>query len=229
MMRRSFCAAFIFSATQIAGIAHADNYSPPGELEQDSGSGYRSSVIFRPSMRFPIDDGKAFANSQVYRAGGMYGSGGGQCDAKNYAYPWRDNFCEKRSRATPMCPSGQGHQGQDIRPGTCKASLYWAVAAENGIVTNIGSYSVTIQGSSGAIFRYLHLDMRNLRVKALDKVSRGEKIGQVSNFFNGTPTTIHLHFEIKQAVVVNGTRIITFVPPYTSLVAAHKALLAGTP
>ncbi|WP_083853968.1 M23 family metallopeptidase [Sinorhizobium sp. CCBAU 05631] len=216
-------------ASLIASVASANDYGMPGDLERNSGQGYRSSAIFRPGMRFPIENGKAYANSQVYRPGGMNGGAGGQCDPKNYSFPWRDNFCEKRSRATPMCPSGQGHQGQDIRPGTCKAGLHWAVAAEDGIVTNIGSYSVTIQGRSGAIFRYLHLDMSNLRVKTLDSVVRGQRIGQVSNFFGGTPTTIHLHFEIKQAVVVNGRRIVTFVPPYTSLVAAHKAFADGNP
>ena len=33
-----------------------------------------------------------------------------------YAYPWRDNFCERRGFPVSQCPAGVGHQGQDIRP-----------------------------------------------------------------------------------------------------------------
>ncbi|UWU23029.1 M23 family metallopeptidase [Rhizobium sp. CB3060] len=227
-MIRAFVHGLYLTAL-LMGIANAGNYSDPGDLEPNSGQGYKSKLIFRPGMRFPIEDGLGFANSQVYRPGGMYGPAGDQCDKQNYSYPWRDTFCEKRSRPTPMCPTGQGHQGQDIRPGTCRAGLHWAVAAEDGVVTNIGSYSVTLQGKSGAIFRYLHIDMTNLRVKTLDSVKRGARIGEVSNFFGGTPTTIHLHFEIKQAVVINGKKLVTFVPPYSSLVAAQIAYIAGNP
>lgn len=217
-------------AVAVATPAIANDYKPAGELEQNSGKGYTSTKVFSPGMRFPIESTPAFANSQVYRPGGMNGGGGSQCDLKNYSIPWTDNFCEIRpGRKTPLCPTGFGHQGQDIRPATCKAGLHWAVAAEDGIITNIGSYSVTLQGSSGSIFRYLHLDMRNLRVQTLDRVKRGDQIGQVSNFFGGASTTIHLHFEIKQAVVVGGKQIVTFVPPYTSLVASYENLKAGRP
>ena len=40
-------------------------------------------------------------------------------ELKNYAYPWRDNFCEHRYYYVGQCPAGLGHQGQDIRPGSC--------------------------------------------------------------------------------------------------------------
>ena len=41
-------------------------------------------------------------------------------DPGNYSYPWRDNFCERRSFYVGQCPGGLGHQGQDIRPASCR-------------------------------------------------------------------------------------------------------------
>src|SRR6266850_7745603 len=35
------------------------------------------------------------------------------------AYPWHDNFCERRSYYVGQCPGGFGHQGQDIRAADC--------------------------------------------------------------------------------------------------------------
>jgi murein DD-endopeptidase MepM/ murein hydrolase activator NlpD len=180
-------------------------------------------------MRFPIAAPAAYADSQVYGHGGSNGPGGGQCDAVNYSYPWRDNFCEARAYSTPLCPSGTGHQGQDIRPNSCKAAVYDAVAAEDGVISQIGSYTVYLSADSGRLYRYLHLQMNQLKVHVGDRVTRGQPIGLVSNNFGSTPTTIHLHFEIKEAVSWNGSTITTFVPPYSSVVDAYQRLLAGTP
>lgn len=117
-----------------------------------------------------------------------------------------------------MCSGGKGHQGQDIRPKTCVANMYWAVAAESGGIAQIGTFSVTLQGKSGAVYRYLHLNMGNLAVRRLQPVTKGDKIGQVSDSFKpGTHTTRHLHFEIIDAYRVGGRTITTFVPPYSSL------------
>ena len=38
------------------------------------------------------------------------------------SYPWQDNFCEARSFGVGQCPTGFGHQGQDMRPARCPAS-----------------------------------------------------------------------------------------------------------
>ncbi|MEL7452555.1 MAG: hypothetical protein AAGJ50_04195, partial [Pseudomonadota bacterium] len=43
-------------------------------------------------------------------------------------------------------------------------------------------------------------------------------IGYVSKDFGGTPTTFHLHFEIKQNTPEHGW---IFAPPYTSLVESY--------
>ncbi len=205
------------------------SFNPPGQLHAGSGQGITDPTVYVPGMRFPIQASNAYANSQVYGHGGTSGPGGGQCDAANYAYPWNDNFCETRAYTTPLCPSGTGHQGQDIRPNTCKAANYTAVAAEDGTITQIGSYTVYLSSSTGRTYLYLHMQMDKLKVKVGDHVTRGQALGLVSNNFGATATTIHLHFEIKQPVSLNGSTLVTRVPPYSSLVDAYQRLLAGTP
>ena len=204
------------------------SFNPPGQL-QSGGSGVTDPTVYVPGMRFPIDTPKAFADSQVYGHGGSNGPGGSQCDAANYAYPWSDNFCEPRAYTTPLCPSGTGHQGQDIRPTTCKAATYAAVAAEDGTITQIGSYTVYLSSNTGRTYLYLHMQMNKLKVAVGDHVTRGQQLGLVSNNFGATPTTIHLHFEIKEPVSFGGSTITTRVPPYSSVVDAYQRLLAGAP
>ena len=210
--------------------SHGDEFTwmPAGDLVEDSGTGQTVQINYVPNMRFPMEDARAFANSQVYGHGGYLGPGGGQCDANNYAYAWRDNFCETRGYSTPMCPAGNGHQGQDIRPGTCTDMAHHAVAAEAGTVTSVGSYSVRITTDEGVRYTYLHLDKDTLLVEAGDTVERGDVLGWVSNEFGGSATTIHLHFEIKMAVDTGGDVIQnTHVPPYLALVDSYSRLLEG--
>jgi murein DD-endopeptidase MepM/ murein hydrolase activator NlpD len=126
-----------------------------------------------------------------------------------------------------MCPSGKGHQGQDIRPSAFKKDYYWAVAAEAGVIAHIGSYSVTLQTKDGTLYRYLHLNMKKLAVKPLEIVRVGQKIGLVSNDFGDSKTTLHLHFDVKTVVMIKGKPVALFVSPYTSLVESYKRLLLG--
>ena len=186
-------------------------------------------TVYMPGMRFPIEHAPAFPNSQVWGHGGMNGPGGDQCDTVNYSYPWSDDFCETRSYSTPLCPSSSGHQGDDIRPSTCDAAVHPAVAVEDGVISQIGTYTVYLSGNSGRLYLYLHMQMNKLKVSLGDHVSRGQELGLVSNNFGSSSTTIHLHFEIKEAVTHGGSTITANVPPYTSLVAAYQHLLAGTP
>lgn len=207
-------------------------YYAPGNLIPGTGFGRGDDTVYAPNMLFPIKSAPTFPQSMVYRSGGAVG--GDQCDASNYATPWRDNFCETRSsnRNTPLCPTNKVHQGQDIRVGTasdCNAlrgqsprdrGLHEVIAVEDGIVQHIGTYSVKLKGTeTGNIYSYLHLNMRRLRVSALDTVEAGDTIGFVSNDFGGTPTTFHLHFEMKAPIEGEG---IVHVPPYMSLVAAYE-------
>ena len=209
------------------------SYHAPGTLLPGSGTGSPDRTVYAPDMVFPILNAPAYPQSMVWNFGGGIG-GGDECDARNYAYPWRDNFCEKRSRrnGTPSCPVDRVHLGQDIRVGDaagCNAmrreyrnnargiARYRVVAAEDGVISNIGRYTVTLR-SGPRIYRYLHMNMRALQVSLGDTISAGQHIGYVSKDFGGTPTTFHLHFEIKVNTPEGGWE---FVPPYTSLVESY--------
>ncbi|CAL4867334.1 hypothetical protein MMA231_01586 [Asticcacaulis sp. MM231] len=214
-------------------------------LVAGSGSGYTDISNWAPGICFPMAQTPVYANSQVYSPGGDHyptttaSNHGVQCDPVNYAYPWKDNFCEARGWNNPVCASGQGHQGQDIRPTTCKANMYWAVAAEDGVVTQVGSYTVAVTGNGAPhrIYRYLHMQKSSVKVTVGDAVKRGQKLGLVSNNLgvsNGVQqyTTIHLHFEVRIAQaeqLADGTQLTAnaFVPPYTALVDAYQRKLAG--
>lgn len=205
-------------------------YYAPGDLKPGTGTGVRSDTIFAPGMRYPIESAPAFPNTQVYGRGGYLGPGGGLCDAANYTYPWRDNFCEKRGWQTPACPGGKGHQGQDIRAMDCRNAVHWVVAVEDGVITKIGSWSVNLKGASGREYIYLHMKMNDLRVEQGAQVRRGQRIGKVSNDFGGAQTSIHLHFEIRANIALPGQPAgFRKVPPYASLVDAYKRLLRGQP
>lgn len=199
-------------------------WNPPGELEAGQ-NGLEDWTDYVPGMRFPIESGPAYANSQVYGAGGLYGPPGvgGTCDPSNYTMPWSDNYCEPRAHAMPLCPSGTGHQGQDIRPASCEKGIHAVVSADAGTVTHIGSYSVSIVSEDGTRHRYLHMDMANLAVSLHQSVSRGQRIGFVSNDFGGTPTSIHLHYDIQQ--VLEGFAQPVYVSPYMALVNSYLRLL----
>ncbi|OGN45022.1 MAG: hypothetical protein A2623_02570 [Caulobacterales bacterium RIFCSPHIGHO2_01_FULL_70_19] len=207
-------------------------HDPPGGLAPGSGSGAADPTVWAAGMRFPMKAAPAYANSQVYGYGGFAAPGpGGQCDPRNYSYPWRDNFCETRSWTNGMCPAGRGHQGQDIRPATCEKKVHEVVAAESGRITSIGSYTVTLLGDSGRIYRYLHMDMPGVHALFPDAasrtVARGQTLGRASADFGGSATTIHLHFEIKAPVDTGSGATVMFVPTYPSLVDSYGRLLNG--
>jgi hypothetical protein len=207
------------------------SYHAPGALLPGTGQGSIDQIVHAPDIVFPISGTPAYLQSQVFTFGGGVG-GGDQCDARNYAYPWRDNFCETRSanRGSPLCPAPKIHQGQDIRVGTpaqCNSlrqaspadrTLHEAVAVENGVISNVGSYSVSLR-AGGRIYKYLHLNMAKLKVKTGDAVTAGQPLGYVSNDFGGSATTFHLHFEIVQNTGDMGW---IHVPPYLSLVEAYE-------
>lgn len=203
----------------------AFTFQPAGVLTPGSGTGLKTATVYAPNIRYPIEKTPSFPNSQVWGVGGSQGPKGSQCDAKNFSYPWWDNYCETRTWKMPLCPSGKGHQGQDIRAASCANKTWWAVATEDGTVTSIGTYSVYLKGGSGTLFRYLHMDPGTLAVKVGQKVSKGQKMGLVSNAFGGTPTSIHLHFDVEQYVAGIGT---VFVSPYNSLVESYKKLVTPT-
>jgi len=209
-------------------------HNEAGSLIPGSGSGYLDRTVWSPQMCFPFEE-TAYANSQVHGPGGYKGPAGtSQCNAAAYSLPWRDNFCETRGYASPLCANGKGHQGQDIRPATCKKGVHWVVAAEAGTITDIGSYSVTLTGSAAPhrVYRYLHLQMSTLSVAEGANVARGARLGRASNDFGSTPTTIHMHFELRAGVAGVSTdgkpvMVHTFLPPYLSLVESYRRKING--
>lgn len=207
-----------------AATAAEPFYSPPGELVPGSGKGRVDYTVYTPGMRYPIEEGPSFPNSQVWGVGGSQGPAGSQCDAKNFSYPWHDNYCETRSWDMPLCPAGTGHQGQDIRAKTCEKGIHWTVANMPGTVTNIqdqpGDYALYVTGADGTRWDYLHGEAGIVALG--QKVAKGDHLEKVSNNFGGTPTSIHLHFNIKQDVAGYG---FVYVSPYMSLVEAYKDLM----
>ena len=212
--------ALIF-ALLVPSMASAQfTYRPAGELVPGSGRGRADATVYAPGIRFPIEAAPAYLNSQVWGVGGYAGRPGSECDAANRSFPWHDNYCESRSWGMPMCPSGVGHQGQDIRAATCDDRTHYAVATVNGTITQIGSYSVYLTGDDGRRYDYLHL--RDVAVRVGSRVARGARIGRVSNNFGSSSTTKHLHFNIRMTVGGYGS---VYAPTYMSLVRSYEALL----
>src|SRR5258705_342563 len=99
-------------------------------------------------------------------------AGGTECDPRNYnPLEQRDNFCEIRSWSMPMCPGGVGHQGQDIRPATCKDNTWEVMAVVDGIITLVTkNTTVKLKGADGTVFEYLHMHPSSIKVEEGDKV-----------------------------------------------------------
>ena len=228
--RTSLALVAAIGLTPALASAQDPFYTPPGELVPGSGDGRVDEKVYEPGMRFPIKEGPAYPNSQVWGVGGYKGPAGSQCDDKNYSYPWHDNYCETRSWDMPLCPAGQGHQGQDIRASTCEKGVHWTSAAGAGTVTNIpespDEYATYIAGANGTRYDYLHGTATPLKLG--QSVKRGDDVDKVSNAFGNTSTSIHCHFNLKQDVGGYG---FVYVPPYTSLIESYKELmgLGGEP
>jgi hypothetical protein len=161
--------------------------------------------------------------------------------ADNYSYPWRDNFCEHRYFYVGQCPGGLGHQGQDIRPASCKQRIQGAnrcepyqhdvVAVRDGAVlrapTQETLYIVVNAPNERVRFRYLHMLPKQFNADGIVSgrlVHEGEIIGKVGNFFRRErATTYHLHFDMQVPTKYGWV----FVNPYMTLVAAYERLIRG--
>ncbi len=243
-------------------------YHPPGQLIPGTGfkrGAGRADYTVYSKIRFPIADAPAFANSQSFMNWGDCDHTGrvsmgrssktaayrcrvsgqplvmDESAAANYSYPWRDNFCEHRYFSVGQCPGGVGHQGQDIRPSSCRQRVEGAnrcepyqhdvVAARDGMVLRMpgqmAAYVVVNTPGERVRFRYLHMFPKQLDqdgVLSGRAVREGEVIGKVGSFNrHERGTTYHLHFDIQVPTKYGWV----FVNPYMSLVAAYERMIHG--
>lgn len=243
-------------------------YYGPGRLLP--GTGYRrhpgrADYTVYAAIRFPLADAPAYANSQSFMHWGDCNFTGRsprrlhikgtryQCRVsgkplvfdestrENYAYPWRDNFCETRAFSVGQCPGGSGHQGQDLRPSSCNLRNEGAdrcqpyqhdvVAARDGVVLRHpqrhGLHLVVNTPTEHLRFRYLHMSPKLLTDDGIvsgRRVQEGETLGKVGNYFRFPGgTTYHLHLDL-QVPTRNGW---VFVNPYMTLVTAYERLLGA--
>ena len=210
-------------------------YHPPGNLlEKDAGRGRANDrFVYLPNIVFPLKLGDGqfpHMNSQIwgYGGGGWGGKGapgGSESDRRNYdPMQQRDNYCEVRGWAMPLCPSGAGHQGQDIRPATFKDNTWEAVAVADGTITNVTkNTTVQLKGKDGTDYYYLHMHPSSIKVKTGQTVKQGQVLGKVSKYMNGSPSTsLHLHFQARQTIKAGTKTVTAYVPVFTSLVAALR-------
>jgi murein DD-endopeptidase MepM/ murein hydrolase activator NlpD len=211
-------------------------YYPPGDLDPHNANRGRKGdrKVYLPNIIFPLrlaPDQHPHMNSQIWGHGGSGydgsgATGGSECDPANYdPMLQRDTYCEIRSWAMPMCPGGTGHQGQDIRPPTCKDNAWEVVAVVDGIITQVTSNTtVRLKGADGTDYWYLHMHPQSITVKVGQSVKQGDVLGRVSKYMDGDPngTTVHLHFQVRQTIRVDGKILSVYVPGYTSLIAAYR-------
>jgi len=226
-----------------AGRSPDFTYRPSGDIIANSGlrkqGGHADSIAYS-QIRFPLEKPIAFVHSQEFRARRSSDKPLDELSGGNASYPWRDNFCEARSFNVGQCPSGFGHQGEDIRPAPCPLNVEGdrcdpkqqaVVAVRDAVVIRAPKQqAVTLQVNSRnehVRFRYMHMNPAALDASGVlngRSVDEGEKIGVVSNYLdhpNGT--SLHLHFDV-QVFTRDGW---IWVNPYVTLISAYERLLRG--
>jgi murein DD-endopeptidase MepM/ murein hydrolase activator NlpD len=222
-----------------AQLSPSFSYFGPGQLL--SGTGFdgqtgRIDYTVYSQIRFPLADAPAYVNTQRFQSRNRMATSD-PAVSPNYAYPWRDNFCERRGFAVSQCPAGIGHQGQDIRPPRCKPAPGEdrcrphdeLVAVRGGVILRSpkqeAAYLFVNSANEHIRFRYLHMNPEKMDEDKLlsgRRVHEGEVIGQVGNYSNKVGgTSYHLHFDI-QVPTKDGW---VFVNPYLTLVAAYERLI----
>ncbi len=217
-------------------------YRAPGDLLAHSGSHKQSGRVdytVYSQIRFPLAKAPAFAHSQSFRL--RRGDKFDEFASGPTSYPWQDNFCEARSFGVGQCPTGFGHQGQDMRPAPCPIhdegpehcdpKQQAVVAVRDAVlIREPKQQAATLQVNTRnehIRFRYMHMDPSVMDADGIlngRHVEEGEKIGVVSNYLdrpNGT--TRHLHFDV-QVFTRDGW---LWVNPYVTLVSAYERLIHG--
>jgi hypothetical protein len=219
-------------------------YRPSGDIIANSGlrkqGGHADSIAYS-QIRFPLEKPIAFVHSQEFRVRRASDKPLDELSGGNTSYPWRDNFCEARSFNVGQCPSGFGHQGEDIRPAPCPLNVEGGdrcdprqqavVAVRDAVVIRAPKQqAATLQVNTRnehVRFRYMHMNPAALDASGMlngRSVDEGEKIGVVSNYLdrpNGT--SLHLHFDV-QVFTRDGW---IWVNPYVTLISAYERLIRG--
>jgi hypothetical protein len=223
-------------------------YRPTGDIIANTGyhkQNGRADFNAYSQLRFPLEKAPAFVHSQSFARRDKSEHPPGRAPS----YPWRDNFCESRSFGVGQCPTGFGHQGEDIRPRPCPPGSEAqehnqeqgqeqcdpkrqpVVAVRDAVVIRSPKQqAVTLQintRNEHIRFRYMHMNPSAMDADGLlngRAVTEGERIGVVSNFLdhpNGT--TRHLHFDV-QVFTRDGW---LWVNPYVTLISAYERLIGG--
>ena len=243
------------------------SYFSPGFLIPNTGLkkelGGRPDYTVYARLRFPLKDAPDFANSQSFNnwgdcdftgrsRGALRGKGTPySCrvngrplvfdESANYAYPWRDNFCEHRNFFVGQCPGGEGHQGQDIRPSNCtlfndgadrcQPYQHDVVAVHDGIILRARKqeavYLFINTPNTHMRVRYMHMNPNQLDADGIvsgKQVTEGELLGKVGNYnYKERGTTYHLHFDMQVPSRLGWV----FVNPYMTLVTAYERLIGA--
>lgn len=252
-------------------VSETFRFFPPGnlpdEISQDRAGGVKTRIRWgNRDFRFPIELPNAHANSQLFMHGGncngaankMELSGGRyKCrqlptrilfdlenHLDNYAYPWRDTYCEVRNdndRKPPDCLHPRGHEGQDIRPrecilenGRCKIDMFDVVAVTNGnaVWTSLNHLRLIADDDTNLYYMYMHmsptaLSQAGMMLEQAVPVHNGQKVGKVGNWWKTDPagTTAHLHFEIRTPGPPYCAGFGCTSAPYWTLLLAYERLI----
>ena len=220
----------------------AFTFHPVGKLIPGTGMraplGNVDGTVFA-RIRFPAVETPAFVSTQVYRRRDKSTVAPSETDPEVDIYRWRDNFCERRDFQVGQCPSGRGHQGQDIRGASCAPSVDSkircrpnndaVVAVRDGMIQreswNESFFLVTNAPGERLRFRHLHMHPRLLdsnNIVSGHEVKEGDPVGAIGNYDRRPGlTSTHLHFELQVPTRDGWVR----VNPYMTLVAAYEHLL----
>lgn len=216
-------------------------YHPVGKLIPGTGMraplGNVDGTVFA-RIRFPAAEAPAFVSSQVFR---RRDKSTVSSEADLDVYRWRDNFCERRDFQVGQCPSGRGHQGQDIRGASCAQSVDSkvrcrphndaVVAVRDGMIEreawNESFFLVTNAPGERLRFRHLHMHPRLLDSNSVvsgHEVKEGDTVGAMGNYERRPGlTSTHLHFELQVPTRDGWVR----VNPYMTLVASYEQLIGA--
>lgn len=232
------------SATRPEAESKVFSYHPVGKLIPGTGMrapiGNTDATVYA-RIRFPAAEAPAYVSTQIYRKRDKAQPTSLEGEPDLDAYRWRDNFCERRDFRVGQCPSGRGHQGQDIRGLTChskvdskircKPNQDAVVAVRDGMIQREAwneSFFLFINAAGERMrFRHLHMHPRQLDANNIiggATVKEGQPIGTIGNYDRRPGlTSTHLHFELQVPTRDGYVR----ANPYMTLIAAYEHLIGA--